>query len=128
MIPQPFTPGFASEVRMNVQAAIRPQQMARETFEVFVISSGALTGIGKLLPLEDADDFDHALQIGTLCTPHKEKFCVRVTNALTGASLLKLYSVKRKSTPAYRHHDHVTRAIHDTYAEHFCDLDGAAFA
>lgn len=107
---------------MNAQTAIRPAVLERETFQAFVVSSGALTGIGKALPLDTASDLAEAVQIGTLSTPHKGHFFVRQTDAFTGASLLKFYSVKRKAKAAYRYHEYTTRAVNDLYAEHLFDL------
>lgn len=105
--------------------ATRPQTLARETFEMFAISESA-TRPGALLPLDDAEDLASAIEHAALRTPHKGKFMVRHTNALTGAVMLRFYAVKKKSTPAYRYHEYRTRAVHDQYAEHLFDLDGGA--
>jgi len=109
---------------MTTATAIRPQVMARETFHPFVISSGGLSGIGKTLPLQEADDLDNAVQIGTLCTPHKGFFEVRIGNTLTGAVVRKFYAVRQKSKATHRYHEYQTRAVHDRYAEHLFDLEG----
>lgn len=99
-------------------AAARAVPFATETFETFMIAE---TG-GRTHDLGQFDTLDAAIE---RCAVHKARFFVRVTNALTGAVLLKFYQVK-KGKPVRRYAEYQTRVVADCYAEHLFDVDGGA--
>lgn len=98
--------------------AIRPEIMARESFETFAIGTD-----GRAHPLDDHDDLQDAIGRATLRTPHKGTFEVRHTNHRTGVVLRRFYRVRLKA-PVRRLHEHVSRMVADPFAEHLFDLAG----
>lgn len=54
---------------------------------------------------------------------HKDHLILRETGE-QGVKL-RLFAIRKKSAARYVHKDHVTRAVHDLYADPVCVIDGA---
>jgi hypothetical protein len=107
-------------------SAIRPQVIARETFEAFTLLSGPLTGIGTAMAIEGGATLREAVEHAATRTAHKGHFVIRETDTLTGCVMLHFYVVRQKSRGERRWQYADSRVIRDTYAEHLFDLRGDA--
>lgn len=59
---------------------------------------------------------------------HKDKLVVREANEITGDTMLHLYAVKKKSTPARVYRDYAYHNVAQLYVEPICALYGEALA
>jgi hypothetical protein len=59
---------------------------------------------------------------------HKDCLLIRETDEASGATVLHLFAIKKKSTPDYVRDGFTTRAVHRLYAEKICEIDGSALA
>ena len=100
--------------------------MQKETFAAFTISQidGAMFRLGDACQLGKFDSLQEAIDRAAPSADHKGIFAVKVTDNLTGAVLVKFYTVKRKSQPTavYCRETHRSRNVYPLYAEHLFDM------
>jgi hypothetical protein len=96
------------------------------TFDAFKASEGMdrTYKLGRL----DAVDLREALNetLTRFSLYHKDTLIVRETGEK--GTRLRIFAIRKKSTPRYVHKDHVTRAVHDLYADPVCVIDGDVLA
>ncbi|MFN3474050.1 MAG: hypothetical protein ACK4ZW_08400 [Blastomonas sp.] len=101
------------------------QARMRNTFTAWKVNQSRA---GQVIPLEGSGPIlsEYAQSVAVTCS-HKDAFIVLEADAITGGQHLHTFQVKRKSKPRYVTVDHVTRAVHDLYAEHVLTVAVAAF-
>lgn len=84
---------------------------------------------GKSDPVETAGDCltSCADEVAQRCD-HKGSFVILETAPVTGKATAHFFTVKRKSTARWVTHEHVTRRVHDLYAELVLSLAVNEFA
>jgi hypothetical protein len=98
--------------------AFKPAILA-DQYEAFVIGDK-----GQTYPLNSADTLDECKGLSAARVPHKGRFFIRHTDALTGKVMLSFYAIKQASKGVRRWQYAESKVVHDLYAEHLFDLAG----
>ena len=79
-----------------VRMVARPQPLATRSFTIFRVFDD-----GRAIFLGEEASLDAAVERGTLCSIHKERFMVRERD-LDGVETLRFYLIRRTGPPVYR--------------------------
>ena len=113
----------ARAVEQMLTGAPRPVILVHHSFDAFRMLPG-----GQAHPVEfAAETLSDAVTLTLMRCQHRDFFVIRETETLSGKQTLHWFTVKRKSTARYVVVDHVTRPVHDLYAEHLFDLAVTSF-
>lgn len=99
------------------------------TFEAFKVDDSYATGkshtyrLGRLSEHSLRQALNEALARYALY--HKDHLILRETG--DDGVKLRIFAIRKKSSARYVHKDHVTRAVHDLYADPVCVIDGEVF-
>jgi hypothetical protein len=118
-----------------IEAVARPTPYTGKTFAAFKLSDIGANGPKwrtSPIPLDgyfaSLDQTRDAALTGRNQPGHKDCLLIRETDDATGATVLHLFAIKKKSTPDYVRDGFTTRAVHRLYAEKICEIDGSALA
>lgn len=108
---------------MNPVTTLRPHALA-PTFEAFLVLDNTKA---RRIDVAASTLAEAAEQVASGC-PHKSKFVVIESDPRApAAKFTHWYAVRQASKPRYVTVDHVSRAVHDRYAEHLFTLAVTAF-
>lgn len=103
--------GAARAVPFNATSHSAFQVESGRTYEITGLTAGSLD-----------DALTQAISLRAFS--HKQHLIIREES--DHGVKLYVYAIKRRAVPRYVHRDHVTKRVHDLYADPVCVIDGSA--